>query len=259
MNSIDVIILGIVEGVTEFLPISSTAHLQITQQILHIQTTDFIKSFNIAIQLGAICAVIVLYIRKIFSSHGYFLNICIAFIPTAVIGFVLYNVIKFFLLGNIILSAVMLIVGGLVIVLYESKQKGNIEPTSSKTIGALSIKELLVLGCIQALAVIPGVSRSGAIIIGGRMLGFPRTLITEFSFLLAIPTMMAAVGYDLLKSGVGFTGDEWGTVVFGFFISFITALVVVKWLIRYIQTHSFMVFGWYRILIGVIILLIFLK
>lgn len=259
MITIHIIILGIVEGITEFLPISSTAHLEITQQILRIPTTDFIKSFNIAIQLGAIGAVVLLYAKKIFNSSKYFLNICIAFIPTGIIGLLLYKIIKEFLLGNIILASSMLILGGIIIIFFEVKDKKNPIVPSSKTIELLSIRELLILGSLQALAVVPGVSRSGAIIIGGRILGLSSIVITEFSFLLAIPTMLAATAYDLLKSGFSFGADEWGTIGIGFIVSFITALLVVRWLIKYVQTHSFAIFGWYRVIIGAILLIFFLK
>lgn len=258
MSVIHTIILGIVEGITEFLPISSTAHLQITQELLRIPVTDFIKSFNIAIQLGAICAVILLYAKKIFSSSKYFLNICIAFIPTGIIGFFLYKIIKSFLLGNIILASSMLLLGGIIILFFEAREKKNPINTSTKTIELLSIRELLILGFAQSLAVIPGVSRSGAVIIGGRILGLSSIVITEFSFLLAIPTMIGATAYDLLKSGFSFGVDQWGTIALGFIISFITALLVVRWLIKYVQSHSFSIFGWYRIALGAILLLFFL-
>lgn len=258
MNTIQTFILGIVEGVTEFLPISSTAHLEIVQNLLKIPTTEFIKSFEIVIQLGAILAVTILYFKKIFSSFKYFLNICIAFIPTGIIGFLLYKIIKSFLLGNIFIAASMLIIGGVVILIFEHKEKNKKLIIEPRTIESLSIRELLTLGCIQALAVVPGVSRSGAVIIGGRMLGLPSLLITEFSFLLAIPTMLAATAYDLLKSGLSFSSSEWGTVGFGFLVSFLVALLVVKWLINYIKRHSFAMFGWYRIVIGAIILLLIL-
>ncbi len=258
MSTLHILILGIVEGITEFLPISSTAHLEIAQHLLNISTTDFIKSFDIVIQLGAILAVIILYARKILSSSKYFLNICIAFIPTGIIGFLLYKVIKSFLLGNIILAASMLVLGGIIIVIYEYKHRRDYNIASIKTIESLSVRELLILGTIQVLAVIPGISRSGAVIIGGRMLGLPRIVITEFSFLLAIPTMLLAAAYDLLKSGFYFSEGEWGTITLGFIVSFITALLVVKWLLRYIKTHSFAIFGWYRIILGIILLIFFL-
>lgn len=255
MSIIDTIVLGIVEGVTEFLPISSTAHLQITQRLLGILTTDFIKSFEIAIQLGAILAVVFFYREKLFSSSFlYFKNILIAFIPTGVIGFLLYKIIKSFLLGNIFIAATTLFVGGLIIVFYEYRVRNKTESISEKTIETLSVRELLILGSAQALAVVPGVSRSGAVIISGRVLGLPRILITEFSFLLAIPTMLAATAYDLLKSGFAFSGGEWGNIFLGAIVSFIVALLVIKWFLQYIQKHSFAIFGWYRIIIGLVVL-----
>lgn len=257
MTLIHTIILGVVEGITEFLPISSTAHLQITHSLLQIPTTEFVKSFEIAIQLGAILAVLLLYSKKILSSFAYFKNIMIAFVPTAIIGFALYKIIKSFLLGNIWLAAIMLVLGGIIIIVYERKQKGNTdEAISERKIENLSTKELLIVGLAQALAVVPGVSRSGAVIIGGRMLGLPKILITEFSFLLAIPTMFAATAYDLLKSGFAFTGSEWGSIGIGFVVAFVTALVVVKWLLSYVRNHSFEVFGWYRIAFGLVVLLV---
>jgi undecaprenyl-diphosphatase len=251
--------MGIVEGITEFLPVSSTAHLEITQNILSIPTTDFIKSFEISIQLGAILAVVVLYWKKIFlsghSSWLYFKNVLIAFIPTGIIGLLLYKIIKSFLLGNLLLAACMLLLGGIVIIFFEHRQKNKIEDISNRTIETLSTRELLTLGFAQSLAVVPGVSRSGAVIISGRMLSLPKVLITEFSFLLAIPTMLAATGYDLLKSGFSFSSGDWGTVFLGFIISFVVALFVVKWLLDYIKKHSFSAFGWYRVILGLIIIL----
>jgi len=254
MNFLHTIILGIIEGITEFLPISSTAHLEIVQNILGIPTTDFIKSFEIAIQLGAIGAVLVLYWRKLFSSWPYFRNIAIAFIPTGIIGFLLYKIIKSFLLGNIFIAAIMLVIGGVIIIFYEHRTRNKIADITPKTVEMLSVRELLIIGCAQSLAVVPGVSRSGAVIISGRMLGLPRFLITEFSFLLAIPTMLAATAYDLLKSGFSFSSGEWGNIALGFLVSFVVAFFVVKWLLDYIRTHSFSIFGWYRVVLGVVVL-----
>ncbi|MDP9249146.1 MAG: undecaprenyl-diphosphate phosphatase [bacterium] len=259
MSFLHAIIFGIVEGLTEFLPISSTAHLELTQSMLGIATSDFIKSFQIAIQSGAILSVVVLYFRKIFSSHRYLLNIFIAFVPTGVIGFLLYKVIKQFLLGNIALAAVALLLGGVVILIFERHQKKNIVVANlplDKKVEDLSVKELLYLGAIQALAVVPGVSRSGAVIIGGRMLGLPAGLIAEFSFVLAIPTMLAATFYDLFKSGFAFSSADWNALLVGFIISFAVALLSVKWLIGYVKRHTFEIFGWYRIVLGGLVLLL---
>ncbi|MCX6747652.1 MAG: undecaprenyl-diphosphatase UppP, partial [Candidatus Nomurabacteria bacterium] len=255
MTIIQSIIFGIVEGITEFLPISSTAHLDITRLLLGIPATSFVKSFEIAIQLGAILAVVLLYRKNIFTSWKYFRNICIAFIPTGIIGFVLYKLIKSFLLGNTLLIACMLILGGVVIILFEKKYQNKVDENDVRTIESLTIKELLIMGTAQTLAVVPGVSRSLSVIISGRMMGISRTLVTEFSFLLAIPTMLTATVYDLYKSGFAFTKGDWGALSVGFVVSFIVAFFVVKWLIQYIQKNSFIIFGWYRILLGIFILL----
>lgn len=251
MSIIDIFILGLVEGVTEFLPISSTAHLEITQYLLGIATTDFIKSFHIAIQFGAIMAVVFFYRKELFgASFLYIRNILIAFIPTGIIGFLLYKIIKSIFFGNLFIVAGTLFLGGVVILFYEYKSRKENSISPDRKIENLSIKELLILGSAQALAVVPGVSRSGAVIISGRILGLSKILITEFSFLLAIPTMFAATSYDLLKTGFSFTSGDWTNILLGMVISFIVAFMVIKWLLSYIQKHSFAVFGWYRIVIG---------
>jgi undecaprenyl-diphosphatase len=260
MTILHTIILGIIEGLTEFLPISSTAHIDIVRTFLSIPTSEFIKSFEIIIQLGAILAVVVLYAKKVFSSFKYIKNIVIAFIPTGIIGFILYQFIKSFLLGNIWVEAIALFVGGIIIIIFENYQnKNNKEVVSEgeKTdIKEMTIRQLLILGTAQALAVIPGVSRSGAVIIFGRALKLNRSLITEFSFLLAVPTMLLATIYDIYKSSFTFSNDQWGTIFLGFIVSFIVALFVIKWLIGYVKTHSFTVFGWYRIIFSIIVFII---
>ncbi len=256
------IILGIVEGLTEFLPISSTAHMDIVRIFLNIPSSEFIKSFEIIIQLGAILAVVVLYFKRVFSSWKYIRNLIIAFIPTGIIGFILYKLIKSFLLGNIWVEAIALLIGGIIIIIFENYQskKDSIEQITQKEIEDLSYKQLITLGIAQSLAVIPGVSRSGAVIISGRALGLSRALITEFSFLLAVPTMLSATLYDIYKSGFSFSSSDWGTILIGFIVSFLVALVVIKWFLSYIRKHTFKIFGWYRIILGfVLILLLFFK
>lgn len=249
------IILGIVEGLTEFLPISSTAHIDIARNFLAIPSSEFIKSFEIIIQLGAILAVVVLYAKKVFSSFKYIKNIIIAFIPTGIIGFVLYKLIKSYLIGNVWVEAIALLLGGIIIILFENYQiKKNVIENENTNIENLNIKELLILGTAQALAVIPGVSRSGAVIISGRAIGLNRTLITEFSFLLAVPTMLLATVYDIYKSGVSISSSEWGSIALGFIVSFVIALIVIRWLIKYIKSHSFKIFGWYRIVLGILLI-----
>lgn len=253
MTALHTIIMGIVEGITEFLPVSSTAHLEIAQALLRIPSTDFVKSFEIFIQLGAILAVAVLYLGKIFSSRAYFRSVLIAFIPTGIIGLALYKVIKHLFLGNVRLAALMLVLGGLLIVMYErrAKKRGAIQAGETRPLGAA---QAFAAGTAQALAVVPGVSRSAAVIVSGRMMGLSRSTITEFSFLLAIPTMLAASGYDLYKSGFAFSAADWRTLGLGFIVSFAVALLVVRWLLRYIRSHSFEAFGWYRMALGALVL-----
>ncbi len=257
MTILQIIILGVVEGLTEFLPISSTAHIDIVRSFLLIPSTDFTKSFMIIIQLGAILAVIVLYARKVFSSFVYIRNLIIAFIPTGIIGFILYKLIKSFLLGNILIIALALFIGGIIILIFEKKmEKEKLdENLSDSDITNMTVRQLIILGLAQALAVIPGISRSGAVIIAGRAMKINRTLITEFSFLLAVPTMLMAVIYDIYKSGFSFSQSEWGTIVLGFFVSFAVALIVIKWFLSYIRKHDFKIFGWYRIILGLFLIL----
>ncbi len=258
MNIFHSIVFGAVEGITEFLPISSTAHLEIVQNIMRIPSTDFVKSFEIVIQLGAIFAVLALYIKKIFSSWQYFRSVAVAFIPTGIIGFVLYKIIKNIFLGNLPLAALMLILGGIFIIIFEKRQARRGKYLETGETRALTVREALAVGTAQALAVVPGVSRSAAVIIAGRSLGLPRATIVEFSFLLAIPTMLAASAYDLYKSGLAFSGADWKMLAVGFVFSFAVALASVGWLLRYIKKHSFSAFGWYRIALGVIVLLFFI-
>jgi undecaprenyl-diphosphatase len=249
MNIIHALILGIIEGLTEFLPISSTAHLMIANRLLFITATDFVKSFDIFIQLGAILAVLLLYIRRLFFDRPTFLKIIVAFIPTAIIGLLLYPFVKNNLLGNLKIAAFALILGGVIMIIFEYTKQ------SKKSAEPISYLRALGIGIFQSLAIIPGVSRAGATIIGGQSLGVDRKTIVEFSFLLAIPTMAAASGLDLLKSNFSFTSSEWLLLSIGFISAFLTALLAVRFFLRYIKKHSFIAFGWYRIIIGIAILL----
>jgi len=253
MNFIHIIILSIIEGVTEFLPISSTGHLILVNKILGIEQTDFIKSFDIIIQLGAILAIVFLYWKKIMSEKNLLKPIMISFLPTAMIGFVLYKRIKYFLLGNDLVVILSLFLGGIFILFFEKIfDKHN---SNNRLIEQLSVKKLVVIGLFQTLSVIPGVSRSLASIYGGVCMGLSKKDAVLFSFLLAIPTMFAATGLDLIKSGFSFSQTEWGMLALGFVCSFITAGVVVKWFLKYIENHSFLIFGIYRISVAMICIL----
>lgn len=261
MHFYHAIILGIVEGLTEFLPISSTGHLMLFSNLLKLPQTEFLKSFEVIIQLGAILAVLILYIKKILNNKSIILNLIYAFIPTAVIGLVFYKQVKV-IMGNILIVPIALIVGGIIIILVEEyiqnrvqNAENSLATNQSKPINS---KESFILGVIQTLAFIPGVSRSGAIIIGGLLRKISRVEIVEFSFMLALPTMFAATGLDLLKTGFSFSNNEWSLLAVGFITAFIIALIAVKTFLKFITTNSFKSFGWYRIIVGIIFLFILL-
>lgn len=251
MTFLSAIILGIVEGLTEFLPVSSTAHLILTSQLLRLPSTDFQKSFEVIIQFGAILAVLVLYGKSVFVDRKTFGRILAAFIPTAIVGLALHSVIKniFFESDSIILSA--LFIGGALILLFEHFHTER--PDAKDEINNMTYKQAVAIGLFQSFAVIPGVSRAAATIIGGLLLGVSRKTIITFSFLLAVPTVLAASLLDLAKTGASFTGSEYLLLAIGFAVSFVTALAAIKWFLHFLKTHSFSPFGWYRVLLALVV------
>jgi undecaprenyl-diphosphatase len=252
MTILQTIILGIVEGVTEFLPISSTGHLLLTSKLLGISDTNFTKSFEIVIQFGAILAVVVLYGKRIWSHKDIWKKVLVAFLPTAVIGFLLYKILKNYLLSSPLLVIWTLLLGGVLLIVFELWHKKR----SISQVDAISYQQSLWVGLAQSLAIIPGVSRSGATIVAGLIMGISRQAIVEFSFLLAIPTMAAATGYDLLKSAGGFSGSDFWILALGFVVSFVAALASIRWFINYVKNHSFIWFGVYRIFIALLFYLL---
>ena len=244
------IVFGLVEGISEFLPISSTGHLILTARLLGLPQTEFVKSFEIAIQLGAILAVVVLYWRSLFLNREMIGRVAVAFLPTAVICFLLHTIVKQFLFEsqNIVLWALLL--GGIILVLFERFHQ---EKQLNSDIGSMiSYRQAFLIGIAQSIAIIPGISRSAATIIGGLFLGVHRRAIVDFSFLLAVPTMLAATSLDLIKTGNQFSTQEFGILGIGFVVSFFAALLSIKWLLHFIKVHSFTVFGIYRILIAIV-------
>jgi undecaprenyl-diphosphatase len=251
------IILGIVEGLTEFLPISSTGHLIIVNHFLGF-SGEFANAFDIIIQLGAILAVVVYFRKKILSfgnakerakTFDIYKKVIVAVIPAIIIGALLGGKIQDALF-NPLTVAVMLIIGGILILLIERKQiKSKIDSISS-----LTYKTAFFIGLIQCLALIPGTSRSAATIIGAILLGASRLVATEFSFYLAIPTIVAASAYSMLKLGVTLTKSDMIFLAVGLIVSFLVAFAVIAWLMNYIKKHDFKGFGYYRIVLGVIIL-----
>ena len=251
MNLITAIILGIVEGITEFLPISSTGHLILTSSLLRITQSEFLKSFEIAIQLGAILSVAVLYWKSLIFDKEKLSKVLVAFIPTAIAGLLLYKIVKAYLLGNQSVVLWALFIGGILIIALEYfYSKRNIDAGETT---AITYKQAALIGLFQSAAIVPGVSRSAATIMGGLMLGINRKTIVEFSFLLAIPTMAAAVGYDLTKTAVSFTAEQLVYLLIGFVVSFITAMLAVKFLLSFIRKNNFVSFGIYRILLSLLL------
>lgn len=256
MTIIQALILGIVEGLTEFLPISSTAHLLITGELLKITDSEFLKTFSISIQFGAILSVLVLYWKRVWNNLAIIGKLAAAFIPTSIIGLIFYKIIKNYLMESLLIIAISLIIGGLIIFWFENwLKKKNIDNNSGDgDLNQISYQQSFILGVIQAIAVIPGVSRSAATIIGGLAQGIKRKAIVEFSFLLAIPTMLAATVYDLYKNSELLTITRLDLWLVGFIASFITAIIAIKFLIKYIEKKGFQAFAWYRIALGLIII-----
>lgn len=254
MNLWQAFILGIIEGITEFLPISSTGHLILGARLLGLPETNFLKSFEITIQLGAILAVVVLYAKKLFLNKSILTKLLVAFLPTAIFGLLFYKLIKTYLLGNSYVVVIMLFLGGIILILFEHfhKQKS----TTEESVTQISYKHCLLIGCIQVVAMIPGVSRSAATMIGGMILGYSRKTVVEFSFLLAIPTIAAATALDFLKNYREFSLDSVGILSAGFITSFITAFLAVKFLVSFVQKHTLIAFGVYRIVLAIIMFVV---
>jgi undecaprenyl-diphosphatase len=247
MTLLQSIILGIVEGITEFLPISSTGHLILASRLLGLSQTDFQKSFEIAIQLGAIGSVIMLYWRQ-FLEPAVLGRLIAAFIPTGLIGFALYHVVKTYLFGSDAVVLWALGLGGVALIVFELLHKESDDAVADVT--AIPYSKAVLIGLFQSLSIVPGVSRAGATIVGGLILGLSRTTIVEFSFLLAVPTMLAATGYDLLKNASSFEAQQLGVLAAGFIASFFVALLSIKFLLAFVRTHTFIPFGIYRIAVA---------
>lgn len=250
------LVLGVIEGLTEFLPISSTAHLIIASSWLKIPASEFLKTFTISIQLGAILAVVILYWKKIWGSWSLIGKIIAAFIPTSIIGLLLYPVIKHYLLESQALIAWALLLGGLVLIIFEKyHSSAKTKPENEKDFD-LSYRQAVIIGLFQSLAIIPGVSRAAATIIGGLSLGIKRKSIVEFSFLLAIPTMLGATGLDLYKNRdtlTSLTSNDLIIWLIGFITAFVTAIIGVKFFLKFIQKNNFIPFGIYRLILAAII------
>lgn len=253
MTIIDAIILGFVEGLTEFLPISSTGHLIVISSFLGLEQTNAHKAFEVAIQLGSILAVLFLFVKRLLVDKMLWVKIIIAFLPTAIFGFLFYKTIK--ALFGVESVAIMLIIGGFIFLIVEYFRR-NHDDSKDKTIDDLTIKQALIIGLFQSLSMVPGTSRSGATMIGGLFTGLSRKSAAEFSFLLAIPTMFVATFYDLFKNRNDMIIDDYSLLAIGFVTAFVVAFFTVKAVMNFLTTHTFIVFGIYRIIFGILLLVV---
>ena len=267
LEAIKVIILGIVEGITEWLPISSTGHLILIEEFLHLDVSQsFMDMFNVVIQLGAIMAVVVIYFHKLnpFSNTKtqkqkmltlqLWVKVLIASVPAAIIGLLFDDFIDAHLM-NYVVVAITLILYGIAFIVVEKRHE-HVKP-AVKRLSDLTIPMVVIIGCFQVLALIPGTSRSGATIIGGLLIGAARGVAAEFTFFLAIPVMFGASFLKIIKFGFHFTGAEVFLLLLGCIISFVVSIFAIKFLMQYIKNHDFKVFGYYRIVLGIIVLLYF--
>lgn len=256
MTVIDSIILGIIEGITEFLPISSTGHMIIASTFMGLKQDAFQQTFEVVIQLGAILAVVLIYFEKLKGNFTLWKKLITAFIPTGILGLLLHKIIEEKLFNPVVVS-ISLIVWGIIFIVIELLYKAK-EHTIHKPEDISYFKSVL-MGLFQSLAMVPGTSRSGATISGGLILGMDRVTATEFSFLLAIPTMGAATGLELFKNYHTLSFNNLTILIIGFVTAFIFAYISVKWLLKFIKTHTFIPFGIYRIILGIIVLALLFK
>jgi undecaprenyl-diphosphatase len=246
MTYIHAILLGCIEGITEFLPISSTGHMILAAKLFSIPQTEFVKSFEIFVQLAAILAVGILYIKTVINKPKVLIPVVSAFIPTAIVGAILYKFIKHVLLGNAWVTVISLGLGGVILLVLDKTRKTDPDMTMDR----LTIPKAVIVGLCQSLSVIPGVSRSAATIVGGMSTGLSRSSAVEFSFLLSIPTMAAATLLDLVQTKFSFTSSEWTALAIGSIAAFVTAWVSVRLFLTYVKKHDFTVFAIYRIIIA---------
>lgn len=269
IEMVKVVFLGIVEGITEWLPISSTGHMLLVDEFLHLSMSESFKEmFFVVIQLGAILAVVVLFWNKMFpfqfkdktrslikkDTVSLWFKVIVACLPSAVMGLLLDDFLEAHLQTPTIIAA-MLVFYGILFILVESWNKKRTATTTS--LAEISYKTAFLIGMFQVLSLIPGTSRSGATIIGALLIGVSRVAAAEFTFFLAIPTMLGASAYKLLKFGFDFTGTELFTLALGMVVAFVISVLSIKFLMSYIKKHDFKAFGWYRIVLGIVVLLYF--
>lgn len=252
MSIFEAIIIAIVEGITEFLPVSSTGHMIITQSLLGMESTDFVKAFTVNIQFGAILSVIVLYWRKFFQSFTFYLKLGVACLPL-IIAFLLDKQVDA-MLGSVLIVAISLVLGGIVLLFVDTWFNADGDDNQE-----ITYKSAFLIGLFQIISIIPGVSRSAATIIGGMSRKLSRKNAAEFSFFLAVPTMFAASTLKLVKNFDVFQAQDIKVLLIGNLVAFVVALLAIRFFIAYLTKHGFKAFGWYRIIIGLIIIVLLLS
>lgn len=254
MTTFEAVVLAVIEGLTEFLPVSSTGHMIIASSLMGIADDPFTKTFTVAIQFGAILSVVVMYYKRFLQSIDFYTKLVVAFIPAAVIGFLADDLIDM-LLSNVLVVAFTLLAGGVFLLFIDQWLKGGEGPEAEN----ITIPKALRIGLFQCIAMIPGVSRSAATIVGGLSTGLNRKTAAEFSFFLAVPTMFAATlfkVYKFAKAGIGVTPDQINILLIGNLIGFIVAGLAIRSFISFLTKHGFALFGYYRIAVGVLIIVL---
>jgi undecaprenyl-diphosphatase len=252
MGIFEAIILAIIEGLTEFLPVSSTGHMILASSVMKIHDDEFVKTFEIVIQLGAIFAIAIMYIKRFLQGITIYFKLIVAFLPTAIVGFLAYGFIKTYLFNPVVVS-ISLIVGGVVLIWIDKKVVSK--ETEVDDLKDIPYKNAFYIGLMQCLSMIPGTSRAAATIIGGVFNKLNKKQATEFSFLLAVPTMFAATGYDLIKSPIQLDQQKIILLILGLVFAFVSAWIAVEIFLKLVENYGFTYFGYYRIVIGVIFLI----
>ncbi len=241
--------LAIVEGITEFVPVSSTGHMILASKFMRVEQTEFVKMYEVAIQLGAILSIVSMYWRKLTTDTFIWIRIITAFLPTAFLGFMMYDFVKSLFDYRVV--SVMLMLWGVIFILVEKFRR-----SSYKRMEQLTLRDALIIGLFQSLAMVPGTSRSGATIVGGLVLGMRRVDALEFSFLLAVPTMFSATLYDIYRNMHHLHGENLYMLLWGGFVAFVCAWISVRWLLKFVSTHTLIPFGIYRIILSILVFLV---